>query len=115
MALTSSKDEMGSEGYGISKAGDSERPSSDAPMKTSQQPATSRRSRDAQRRRLERVVGPQIAGVVRLRRLNLDKAWALRSKGNDEAAKVWEVGAASYAHEVCELLEALRPNDKGQA
>lgn len=81
-------------------------------MKTSQQPATSQRTRDAQRRRLERVVGPKIAGVVRLRRLNLDKAWVLRSKGDVENAKVWEVGAASYAHEVCELLESLRPNDR---
>ena len=79
-------------------------------MKTSANQKRSRKTEDAQKRRLQRVVGPQISGVVRLRRLNLDKAWALRSKGDVENAKIWEVGAASYAHEVCELLEALRPN-----
>jgi hypothetical protein len=61
---------------------------------------------DAQRRRLKRMVGPQIAGVVRLRRLNLDKALRLRNVGDIENAKVWERGADSYANEVCELLEA---------
>ena len=60
--------------------------------------------------RSTRLVRPQILGYVRLRRLSLTKALRLRNRGDVIGAKIWERGADSYANEVCDLIEALRPN-----